>query len=98
MITYLAKFCPNLSTHTSHLRELEKKGIIWTWDHEHRQQFARLKEMITEAPTLKYYKMDEPVTIQCDASSTGLGATLLQNDQPVAYASRALTKAEKQYA
>ena len=33
-----------------------------------------------EAPTLKYYKVDEPVVIQCDASSTGLGATLLQND------------------
>ncbi len=38
------------------------------------------------------------MTIQCDASQTGLGAALLQNGQPVAYASRALTQAETRYA
>ncbi|XP_044173493.1 uncharacterized protein K02A2.6-like [Acropora millepora] len=42
--------------------------------------------------------MKEPVTIQCDASQTGLGATLLQNGQPVAYASRGLSSAETRYA
>ena len=47
---------------------------------------------------LKYYNLDEEVTIQCDASQSGLGATLLQNGQPVAYASRALTSAETRYA
>ena len=38
------------------------------------------------------------MTIQCDASQSGLGAALLQNGQPVAYASRALTDAETRYA
>ena len=38
------------------------------------------------------------MTLQCDASQTGLGAALLQNGQPVAYASRALTSTEIQYA
>ena len=37
-------------------------------------------------------------TLQCDASELGLGATLMQNDQPIAYASRALTKTEQNYA
>ena len=37
-------------------------------------------------------------TKQCDASEAGLGATLLQNGQPVAFASRALSAAEKHYA
>jgi hypothetical protein len=36
--------------------------------------------------------------LQCDASDTGLGATLMQNGQPVAYASRFLTKTERNYA
>ena len=36
--------------------------------------------------------------LQCDASDTGLGATLLQNGQPVAYASRSLTHTERDYA
>ena len=36
--------------------------------------------------------------LQFDASDTGLGATLLQNDQPVAYASCSLTDTEHNYA
>ena len=38
------------------------------------------------------------MTLQCDASQSGLGAALMQNGQPVAYASRALSAAETRYA
>ena len=37
------------------------------------------------------------MTIQSDASQVGLGAALLQNGKPVAFASKALTKTECQY-
>ena len=36
--------------------------------------------------------------LQCDASSTGLGAALLQDGHPVAFASRALSESERNYA
>ena len=36
--------------------------------------------------------------MQCDASQSGLGAAMLQNGQPIAYASRALSPAETRYA
>ena len=49
-------------------------------------------------PVLRYYNLSDEVTLQCDASQSGLGAALLQNGKPVAYASRALTSAETQYA
>ena len=42
--------------------------------------------------------MNEEATIQCDASDTGLEAVLMQNGQPVCYASRALTDTETRYA
>ena len=53
---------------------------------------------VSHQPVLKYYNVHEEVTIQCDASEVGLGATLLQNGQPIAYASRALSKTEQCYA
>ena len=48
-------------------------------------------------PVLRYYNLQGEVTLQCDASQFGLGAALLQNGQPVAYASRALTDTETRY-
>ena len=38
------------------------------------------------------------MTIQVDASQVGLGAALLQNGKPVAFASIAITKTAGQYA
>ena len=42
--------------------------------------------------------MKKPVTIQVDASSKRLGATLIQDDGPGAFASKALTPTEQRYA
>ena len=36
--------------------------------------------------------------VQCDTSKSGLGDVLLQDNQPVAYASRSLTDTETRYA
>ena len=38
------------------------------------------------------------MTLSVDASSKGLGAVILQEDKPIAYASRALTKTQQNYA
>ena len=42
--------------------------------------------------------MDKPMTVQADASKDGLGAALLQDDEPIAFASKSLSDAEKRYA
>ena len=46
---------------------------------------------------LKFFDPKCPTTVQCDASGTGLVAVLLQREQPIAYASRALTTTEQGY-
>ncbi len=98
MVNYLAKFLPLLSDMTQPLRDLDDKDVEWCWLEQHEQAFRTVKEYLIKASVLAYYDITKEVTIQCDASETGLGAVLLQNDQPIAYASRALTDTETRYA
>ena len=47
---------------------------------------------------LYYDQSKESKTLNVDASSKGLGAALVQEGQPIAYASRALSKSQQNYA
>ena len=97
-VQYLSKFMPHLADMTKPLRELTQKDTEWTWGPIQQAALDKLKTAVADTPVLRYYNEKEEVTIQCDASSSGLGAALMQNGQPVAYASRALTEAETRYA
>lgn len=101
MVTYTCKFLPNLSEVTEPLRNLIKEsnevGFKFYFNEDHKAAVQRLKDMMTNAPVLKYYSSTEPITISGDASQAGLGTVLLQNGKPVAYGSKALTETEKNY-
>lgn len=91
-VTYLGKFLPNMSDVSAPLRILLEEKNEWFWDKEQSDSFQKLKEMATNAPILSYYDPKQPLTLNVDASSMqGLGAVKLQNDKPIAYASRTLT-------
>ena len=98
IVQYLAKFIPNLSAVDAPLRELLKKDIEFHWDKPQETSFQCLKDLCCKAPVLRFYDPSLPATIQCDASSFALGGVLLQNGQPIAYTSRALTEVETRYA
>ena len=48
--------------------------------------------------TLTYYNCTKPLILQTDASEYGLGAALIQNNRPIAFASKTLTNVETRYA
>ena len=83
---------------TGPLRRLEDKDMEFQWLPQHSLAMNTIKKFLTEAPVLRYYDVSKPITVQCEASQSGLGAVLLQEGQPVCYASRALTDTESRYA
>ena len=99
IVNYLAKFLPLLSDMTEPLQRLEDKAVVdWCWLAQHQKAFITVKEYLANAPVLKYFDVNEEVTIQCDASETALGAVLMQKGQPIAFALRALTDTKTRYA
>ncbi len=53
MVTYLAKFCPNLSTVATHLRDLTRKEVAWTWDAIHKEALRQVKDLVSSPAMLK---------------------------------------------
>ena len=97
-VQYLAKFLPGLSDMAHPLRQLTRKDAKWVWSDAQEKAWSDIKTAISRAPVLRFYSLQDKVTLQCDASDTGLGAVLLQLQQPVSFASRALTQTETRYA
>ncbi len=97
MVNYLSKYIPHLSEIAAPLRQLTHKNIHWSWMPQHTQAFKQIKEKIAQAPSLQYFNMSKSVTLTCDASKYGLGAACLQENGPIAYASRTMTETEQRY-
>lgn len=78
-----------------------KKQIAWNWGPDQETAFATLKRLLTSAPILGYADYTLPFELHTDASGIGLGAVLYQEQKGekrvISYASRGLTKAEKNY-
>ena len=98
MTTYLSPFIPSLSTFTAPLWELLRKDSEFTWNDSYQEAFNAVKQMVCKDTTLRYFDSRKPIVIQVDASQKGLGAALLQDGHPIAFASKALTPTEQRYA
>ena len=97
-VNYLSKFLPKLSDVSTPLRELTSNQAQFTWATHHDKAFTTIQQLVIQHPVLKFYDVNEEVTMQTDASNKGLGAVLTQNGQPVAFASRTLSPTEQRYA
>ena len=66
------------------------------------RSFKSMKFLLTQTPVLAHYDKNKEVHLECDASPVGIGAVLSQRMtdgtiKPIAYASRTLSIAEKNY-
>ena len=95
MVTYLLPFIPQQSSYTATLRGLLKTDVENSWNTTYQVAFHKLKSLVCEDTTLRYFNTKKPETIQVNTSGKGLGATLIQDDGPVAFASKVLTPTER---
>ena len=91
------KFILNIAQLCFPFRNLSKKNNEWNWGEEQEKAFKTVNEEIKKATMLKYFKRQGPRII-CDASKSGLGAVLQQEEnnewKPISFASRFITELE----
>ncbi|KMQ83753.1 reverse ribonuclease integrase, partial [Lasius niger] len=102
MASWYRRFIPQCATKLEPLTRLLKKNHSWEWGDNQKAAFESIKECITSPPILACPKFELPFVLQTDASSVGIGAVLTQEtegvEQVIAFASRALSEAERKYA
>ena len=102
LCSYYRRFVHNFSKIASPLRALTRKDAEFSWTTEREHSFQTLKQKLTSTPVLAYPSFDKSFILETDASIEGIGAVLSQPQEdamvhPVAYASRSLTAAERNY-
>ena len=96
--SYYRRFIRKFAAIAQPLTALTRNGVVFEWTEDCQAAFDSLKQSLTTAPVLCYPAFDLPFVL----SVKGIGAILSQVQRdgqchPVAYASRSLTAAERNY-
>ena len=100
LASYYRCYILHFSDIAAPLNSLTQKGAEFAWTPECVNAFQTLKQHLIDAPVLSYPCFDPQAStfvLQTDASAVGLGAVLEQDGHVIAYVSRSLTAAQRQY-
>lgn len=102
LITYYSKFLPNLASRLAPLHALLQHHQQWKWGAVENKAFNDAKTALQSSTLLVHYDPSRSLLLATDASPYGLGAVLSHVtdsgvDQPITFASRSLSPAEKNY-
>lgn len=102
MAGWYHRFVPNFSQLTEPLNALKLKGAKLIWTTSCQAAFESLKQHLVSPPILGHPDFNLPFVVYTDASEIGLGAVLAQQtglgtEQVIAFASRTLNQAERNY-
>ena len=100
-IGYYHHYVEDFATLARPLTRLTSAGVTWLWTDDAEQAFRTLKQKLVSAPILGYPDPKLQYILDTDASLEGVGAVLSQiqegRERPVAYFSKTLTPAERNY-
>jgi hypothetical protein len=94
---YYRRFILDFSRIVKRITELLKNEVKFVWGQKCKDAFHTLRQHLTTAPVLAQPDNSKPFDVYCDASGTGLGCVLMQDNRVIAYASRALRPHEQNY-
>lgn len=101
MISWYRRFVPHFSSLVSPLTDLTRKNAKFVWSAQCEEAFQQIKNCLVSAPILSCPNFNEEFIVECDASSYGLGAVVLQRydgqEHVICYMSRTLTRCERKY-
>ncbi|GFY01050.1 retrovirus-related Pol polyprotein from transposon 297 [Trichonephila clavipes] len=97
MAGWYQKFISHYADVCEPLYWLKKKGAKFNWYTEAQDAINKVKRALTEAPVLQLPNFTEQFNLFADASGNGISAVLNQNHRPIAFASRTLNKAKRNY-
>ena len=107
LISFYRRYVPNFATISAPLTDLTKDGPRKSrsvdWTPACAQALLKIQEILSSHPVLMLPKVAKEFVLRTDASSTGLGAVLLQEGEddglfrPVMFASRKLLERERRY-
>ena len=97
LVNFLNRYTPRLAELCSPLRKLILKDSLYSPADPKHTAFHAIKAEFKKKIILPYFNRNKETILQTDASKKGFGAVILQEEQPIYYASRALTSAEKNY-
>ena len=100
LATYFRKFIQGFSNMMRPLTNLLRKDVLFTWSADCESAFRTVKDALTTAPVLALPKLGDDAPefeVITDASGFGIGACLMQDGHPIAFESRTMSPAERNY-
>jgi transposase InsO family protein len=100
---YYRQFVKEFAKVAQPLSKLTRKNEKFNWEEAQQLAFEELKLRVTKAPILRFPDFTKQFIVTTDASDFALGGVISQYDEkekldlPVAFCSRILNKAEKNY-
>ena len=101
LASYYRRHVKDFSKIVAPMVQLTKKGENFIWSEECEEAFSKIKSLLIQAPIMAYPLDDGEYILDTDASDVGIGAVLSQiqdgQEKTIAYGSRTLNKAERNY-
>ena len=97
LVNYYKDMRPRRAHILAPLTELCSTRNKFKWNDNHESSFQQMKKLVSGDVLLRFPDHSKPFQIYTDASKYQLGATIKQDNKPIAYFSKKLNPAQRRY-